>query len=200
MVVDLETTGGDPRRHRITEIGAVKVRGREIVEEFQSLVCPQTPIPPFIQELTGITDDMVAHAPEISAVLPEFVNFAADSVLVAHNAPFDIGFLRAEAARVETPWDPAEVVDTVRLARRLMARSEVVNCKLGTLAAFFGTGQTPDHRALHDARATADVLHALIDRVGDWEELRVADLKDVPDLRGRAQTSAGSGVQATVAP
>jgi DNA polymerase-3 subunit epsilon len=95
VVVDLETTGGSPATSAITEIGAVKVRGGEVLGEFATLVNPQTEIPPFIAVLTGITDSMVATAPTIAAVLPAFLEFARGSVLVAHNSPFDVGFLRA---------------------------------------------------------------------------------------------------------
>jgi len=99
VVVDLETTGGSPADCGITEVGAVKVRGGEVLGEFHTLVDPGSAIPPFIQVLTGITDAMVAGSPRIAAVLPGFLEFARGSVLVAHNAPFDVGFLRAAAVR-----------------------------------------------------------------------------------------------------
>ena len=98
VVVDLETTGGSPLSCAITEIGAVKVRGGEVLGEFQTLVNPGEPIPAFIAVLTGITDTMVAPAPRIGAVLPAFAEFCRGTVLVAHNAPFDVGFLRAAYA------------------------------------------------------------------------------------------------------
>lgn len=167
VVVDLETTGGSPSEHAITEIGAVKVRGGESLGEFQTLVNPQRPIPAFVQVLTGITEAMVAGAPPIRAVLPSFLEFAAGAVLVAHNAPFDMSFLKAAALRTGTPWPAPTVVDTVQLARQLVPRDEAPDRRLATLAALFGTTCKPDHRALHDARATVDVLHALIGRVGN---------------------------------
>jgi DNA polymerase-3 subunit epsilon len=95
VVVDLETTGGSPATSAITEIGAEKVRGGELLGEFQTLVNPQMSVPPFIAVLTGITDAMVAEAPRLPAVLPTFLEWARGGVLVAHNAPFDLGFLRA---------------------------------------------------------------------------------------------------------
>src|SRR5205823_6318834 len=95
VVVDLETTGGSPEDCGITEIGAVKVRGGEVLGEFQSLVDPGSPIQPFVTVLTGITDSMVAAAPAVAGVLAAFLEFARGSVLVAHNAPFDMGFLRS---------------------------------------------------------------------------------------------------------
>lgn len=167
VVVDLETTGGSPAGSQITEIGAVKVRGGQVLGEFQTLVRPSTPIPPFISVLTGITNAMVADAPRISSVLPQFLEFAAGSVLVAHNAGFDISFLKAAALETGQPWPGHAVIDTVRLARALVHKDEAPNHKLGSLARLFGATTTPDHRALHDARATVDVLHGLVERVGN---------------------------------
>ncbi|CCH80118.1 conserved hypothetical protein [Nostocoides japonicum T1-X7] len=166
VVVDLETTGGSPQDCGITEIGAVKVRGGEVLGEFQTLVDPGEPIPAFISVLTGITDAMVREAPRVEAALGAFLDFAGDAVLVAHNAGFDISFLRAAAAQAGRPWPGNQVLDTVHLARQLLGRDEVPNHKLSSLAAHFGATTTPDHRALHDAQATVDVLHGLIGRVG----------------------------------
>ncbi len=166
VVVDLETTGGSPATCGITEIGAVKVRGGEVLGEFQTLVNPGEPIPPFIAVLTGITDAMVATAPRINSVLPSFLEFASGSVLVAHNAPFDVGFLKAATAKLSLIWPGFDSVDTARLARRVLNRDEAPNCKLATLAPLFHATTTPSHRALDDARATVDVLHGLFERLG----------------------------------
>ena len=114
VVVDLETTGGSPAECGITEIGAVKVRGGEVLGEFQTLVNPGGPIPAFISVLTGITDSMVASSPRIEAALPAFLEFAAGSVLVAHNAGFDISFLKAAARRTDHEWPGFRVLDTAR--------------------------------------------------------------------------------------
>ncbi len=167
VVVDLETTGGSPASSGITEIGAVKVRGGQVLGEFATLVNPGAPIPPFIRVLTGITDAMVAPAPGIGAVLPTFLEFATGCVLVAHNAGFDVGFLAAASAKIGTSWPQFTVVDTVTLARRVLARGETPNCKLATLATLFRAATAPSHRALDDARATVDVLHGLIGRLGN---------------------------------
>ena len=167
VVVDLETTGGSPATSAITEIGAVKVRGGVELGEFQTLVNPHAHIPAFISVLTGITDAMVAEAPAIGQVLPSFLEFARGSVLVAHNARFDVGFLRAAAERSGLDWPAFRVLDTVHLARQLVPRDEAPNHKLATLAALFSSRTTPDHRALHDAKATVDVLHELVGRVGN---------------------------------
>ncbi|MGJ9423738.1 DEDD exonuclease domain-containing protein [Aeromicrobium sp. CF3.5] len=167
VVVDLETTGGSPARgSRITEVGAVKVCGGEVIGEFQSLVNPDESIPAFITVLTGITNQMVVDAPRIAEVLPSFLEFARGCVLVAHNAPFDIGFLKHAARELAMPWPNHEVLDTAVIARQALTRDEVPNVKLSTLAARFGSATTPDHRALSDARATVDVLHALFERLG----------------------------------
>jgi DNA polymerase-3 subunit epsilon len=166
VVVDLETTGGSPLTCAITEIGAVKVRGGQLLGELSTLVNPGRPIPAFISVLTGITDAMVADAPGVDAALAAFLEFARGSVLVAHNAPFDISFLKAATAASGRDWPGHAVVDTVHLARQVLARDEVPNRKLSTLARLFGSPDTPDHRALHDARATVHVLHGLLERVG----------------------------------
>uniref|UniRef100_UPI000838C9C8 DEDD exonuclease domain-containing protein n=1 Tax=Kribbia dieselivorans TaxID=331526 RepID=UPI000838C9C8 len=177
VVVDLETTGGNPRDCGITEIGAVKVRAGEVLGEFQTFVNPGEPIPAFIQTLTGITNAMVAGAPRLATALPAFLDFTGDAVLVAHNAGFDVGFLKAGASALDLRWPGYKVLDTVTLARQLVSRDDAPNHKLSSLAALFGATVTPNHRALQDARATVDVLHGLIERVGNqgvhtFEELQ----------------------------
>jgi DNA polymerase-3 subunit epsilon len=166
VVVDLETTGGSSRTEAITEIGAVKVRGGEVLGEFSTLVDPGRSIPPQIVLLTGITDAMLVDAPRENSVIPSFLEFARGAVLVAHNAPFDIGFLRAACGRLGIAWPAAPVLDTVRLARTVFSRNELPSVRLGVLAAALGARVTPNHRALADAQATVDVLHALIERLG----------------------------------
>jgi DNA polymerase-3 subunit epsilon len=177
VVLDLETTGGSPQDGGITEIGAVKVRGGERLGEFQTLVRPPTSIPAFIAVLTGITDSMVAEAPALPAALPAFLEFIAGAVLVAHNAPYDIGFLKAACERTGQRWPTATVIDTVRLARHIVSNDEVPNRKLGTLAALFGSPTTPDHRALNDARATVHVLHSLLGRIGTLGVTTLGELR-----------------------
>ncbi|MBC7290135.1 MAG: DEDD exonuclease domain-containing protein [Actinotalea sp.] len=181
VVVDLETTGGNPQTCGITEIGAVRVRGGEVLGELQTLVDPGTPVPATIAALTGITTSMVRGAPTIAEVLPSFLEFARGAVLVAHNAPFDVGFLRAAATRLGHPWPAPRVVDTVALARRALTRDEVPNNKLATLAAHFRATVTPVHRALDDARATVDVLHGLLDRLGALGVTTLEDLATAAD-------------------
>ena len=151
VVVDLETNGGTPSEGGITEIGAVKVFGGEVVSEFQTLVNPGAPIPPFITLLTGINDAMVENAPNISFALPSFIEWAGECVFVAHNAPFDLGFLRGSAKILHIAFPAVEVLDTLALARCVLQPDEVQNRKLGTLAAYFGSPTEPVHRALADA-------------------------------------------------
>jgi DNA polymerase III epsilon subunit family exonuclease len=170
VIVDLETTGGSPKNGcSITEIGAVKVQGGELLGEFKSFVNPLSPIPGYITDLTGITNEMVATAPIIDEALPEFLAFCGSSnstVLVAHNAPFDMGFLKAAAEEIEIPWPEFRVLDTARLARIVLGRDEVPNCKLGTLSQFFNTEVKPTHRALDDAQTTTEILYRLFERFG----------------------------------
>lgn len=188
-VVDLETTGGSPTEGRITEIGAVRVRGGRVLGEFQTFVDPDQPIPAFISVLTGITDNMVAGAPREYAAVPMLLDFLADSVLVAHNAPYDTGFLKATCERLGLCWPQPQVVDTARLSRSTLARDEVPNHKLATLAAFFRASTSPTHRALDDARATVDVLHGLLERLGSLGVLTLDELtsamRHVPEARRR---------------
>lgn len=178
-VVDLETTGSSPGKgSMITEIGAVKVRGGEVLGEFQTLVDPQTAIPAHVRALTGISQRSVLGAPTISSALPAFLEFATGSVLVAHNAGFDITFLKHFAAVQEREWPGFEVLDTLTLARRVITKDEAPNCKLGTLARVLGSTTEPNHRALSDARATVDVLHALLARVGGLGVTTMEDLRE----------------------
>ncbi len=175
VVVDLETTGAGPDA-TITEVGAVRVQSGEVVGEFQTLVNPCTHIPPLIQVLTGITDAMVADAPRLDQVVPPFLEFARDAVLVAHNAGFDVGFLKRACAAQGLAWPGFPVVDTVGLARGVLMRDEVPNVKLATLARHFRSPEAPNHRALTDARATVHVLHGLLERIGN---LGVHTLEDL---------------------
>lgn len=182
VVVDLETTGGSPADSRITEIGAVKVRGGEVLGELATLINPGVPIPRGISALTGITDAAVAAYPPIEAALPAFLEFARGAWLVAHNAGFDTGFLNANLARLDYPRLDHPVVCTAALARRLV-RDEVRDCKLATLARFFRCRTVPVHRALADARATVEVLHGLLERAGSFGVVTGEDLVDFARVR-----------------
>ena len=192
VVVDLETTGGSHSNAAITEIGAVKVRAGEIIGEFQTLVNPEGPIPPFITVLTGITDAMVIEAPKLGEALFSFLEFAGsskESVLVAHNAPFDVGFLKAACDKLALPWPGYQVLDTAKIARYVVTRDEAPNCKLSTLSTFFGATTSPDHRALSDARATVDVFHGILDRLGSYGVHTLEELKSFSARVTSAQRS-----------
>ncbi|GAB3876362.1 DEDD exonuclease domain-containing protein [Kibdelosporangium lantanae] len=183
VVFDLETTGGSAEHDAITEIGAVKVRGGEVVGEFATLVDPGRGIPPEIVAITGITNAMVYQAPRLDTVLPAFLEFAAGSVLVAHNSGFDVGFIKAACTRYGYHWPRPTVVCTVRLARRVLTKEEAPSCRLSALANLFHASTTPVHRALADAKATVDVLHALLERVGSIGVQSLEELIDfIPEV------------------
>jgi DNA polymerase III subunit epsilon len=187
-VLDLETTGGSPRDCAITEIGAVKYRGGDLLGTFQTLVDPGLPIPPLITVLTGITEAMVVEAPDIGTALPTFLEFIGNAVIVGHNIRFDMSFLNAAAALHGYPPLSNDTVDTAGLGRRLV-REEVRNMRLQTLAAHFRSPVTPIHRALDDARATAHVLHGLLERAGSLGVTNLDDLLQLPRARGSAHYS-----------
>jgi len=189
VVLDLETSGAAHSSGAgITEIGALKVRGGQIIGEFQSFVNPGHSLPGFITSLTGITDSMLFDAPKIEEILPTFFEFLGshhETVLVAHNAPFDIGFLKAASLATDFLWPDYIIVDTVRIARSALGRDEVRDCKLATLAEFFGASIEPTHRALDDARATVDVLHGIFERLGTFGVSTLGDLTTFKRKRER---------------
>ncbi len=163
VVVDVETTGWLPGQAAITEIGAVRLSGGQLAGEFSLLVWPGGPIPADICQLTGITDAMVSRAPVAATAVRAFLAFASGCILVAHNAPFDLGFLTAACAACGIRWPPTATIDTAVLARLLLRPGDVPDFRLATLARHFAARTTPCHRALADARATADVLAGLLD-------------------------------------
>ena len=181
VVLDLETSGGSPKVGAgITEIGAVKILGGQVIGEFQSLINPGALIPEYITELTGISDAMIQGSPTIESLLPSFFEFlgpASENILVAHNANFDLGFLKAAAAHHGFQWPQYKVFDTVRLARSVLSLDDVPDCKLSTLSQFFRTQTSPSHRALDDARATVEVLHGVFERFGSFGVTTVDDVE-----------------------
>ncbi len=188
VIVDLETTGASPKKgSSITEIGAIKVKTGAVIDQFESFVNPLAPIPEYITDLTGITNEMLKNAPIIDEIFPKFLEFVGhhdDSVLVAHNAPFDLSFLKSAAHELDLPWPKYRTLDTVTIARQVLSKEDVPNCKLGTLAEFFGTKVEPNHRALDDAKATTEVLHGLIERLGSM------DITTIDSLLNFAKTAA----------
>jgi len=185
-VVDLETTGLSPSECSITEIGAVRFRGGECLGTFQSLVDPGSAVPPSITVLTGITSAMLVDAPRIAEVLPSFLEFLGDAVVVGHNVRFDLSFLNAALAETDRPRLPNRSIDTCGLARRLI-REEVPDCRLGTLATRLRLEHQPSHRALEDALATGDLLHLLIERAGSLGVTGLDDLLALPTMAGHPQ-------------
>jgi DNA polymerase-3 subunit epsilon len=187
-VLDLETTGGTAADGGITEIGAVKLCGGERIATFRTFVNPGHSIPLQITRLTGISESMVADAPPPDAVLPTFLEFLGDAVIVGHNVRYDLGYLNAAMERSGRAKLPNRVLDTLRLARRLV-RDEVPNCRLGTLADRFRLPHQPSHRALDDALATGDLLHLLIERATAFGVCGLEDLMDLPTLAAHPQAA-----------
>jgi DNA polymerase III subunit epsilon len=185
VVVDLETTGLRPGQSRICEIGAVRVEGLVGAGTFETLVDPGVPLPPIVTALTGIADRDLVAAPGAADAVRRFLAFAGDAVLVAHNARFDMAFLDREVERLSGRRLAAPVVDTVGLARRLLA-GRVPRVSLASLAYFFGTSVQPCHRALPDAQATAEILVALIGLAQERGARTVADLARLAAPRARA--------------
>ena len=155
VVFDIETTGFSPIKNRIIEIGAVKVSNGEITDRFSSFVNPQVPIPFEIEKLTSINDEMVMDAPVIEKVLPEFLSFCEGTVLVAHNASFDISFIRENAQRQQLPFD-FTYVDTVGIARVLLPHQ--AKHTLDAVSKTLGISLENHHRAVDDAEATAQIF------------------------------------------
>jgi DNA polymerase III subunit epsilon len=184
VVVDLETTGLSPGSSSICEIGAVRVRGLELQERFQTLVNPRRPLPAPVAALTGIDPLALRGAPPVELAVRRFLEFAGDAVLVAHNARFDMAFLDREVGRLTGRRIAAPVIDTLWLARRVLA-TRTSRMGLASLSHFFGTAARPCHRALPDAEATAEILLALIGLAQERGAESVAQLVELAAPRGR---------------
>ena len=163
VALDLETTGARPGEGKITEIGAVRIEGLKEVRLFSTLVNPMRPIPAMITHITGITQEMVAGAPRIEEVIPELLEFLQGAVVVAHNAPFDVGFLNYELRRLKGRRLGEGAIDTLPLARALAPG--LPNYRLGTVADALGAPVSACHRALADARAAGHVFVTLACRL-----------------------------------
>src|SRR5262245_26080103 len=164
VVVDVEATGAKTPPNRLIELGAYRIRGGRIVDKFVSLINPEIPIPRFVMSLTGITNEMVRQAPVFADVAPQWLDFVNDSVLVAHNAPFDTNFLNHEISRV---YPGHRMVNphlcTVRLCRRMMP--DLMNHRLDTVASHFSIPIASRHRAGSDALATAKIFVELLQQL-----------------------------------
>ncbi len=162
VVFDIETTGLSAYNDKITEIGAIKIKNGETIGEFSQLINPQIPIPPKITQLTGINDDMVADKPTIEEVLPEFLDFCENAVIVAHNASFDTGFIRKNATDMGLSFHN-KIVDTLRISRELLPEHSKHN--LEVLAKRLNVSLENHHRAVDDATATAEIFLKLMDKI-----------------------------------
>ncbi|MGA2410319.1 MAG: exonuclease domain-containing protein, partial [Candidatus Binataceae bacterium] len=178
VVVDLETTGGQPAPGSIIEIGAYRMEGRRVTDSFQSLIRPRMPIPRFVEGLTSITNEMVLAAPPIEEVLPAFRDFLGDAVMAAHNAKFDYSFLDFEFRRLFGIGLTNPLLCTIQLSRRLLP--SLKRRRLDALAEHFGLSTEGRHRGLGDARMAAELLSIFLemaagrgvgrlDRLIDWQ-------------------------------
>jgi len=191
VVVDVETTGGACNRgHRITEVCAVRVRGNGRVSgEFTTLVNPERPVPPVITALTRITHEMLLAAPRFEEIASDLRDFLDGAVFVAHNAPFDWGFVGYELVRACQGPLHGRVLCTVRLARKVVP--EVASRSLDALSYYFGVENEARHRAFGDARATASIFRRMLDRMDDreiesWAELETLMRRRAPRRKRRA--------------
>lgn len=172
VIFDFETTGLDPNRDQIIEIGAIKYNNFEAVDEFSTLVSTKIPLSDIVTRLTGITPDMLVGKPSISEVLPRFLNFIEGSLLVAHNATFDMGFLRAECLRqgVDIEWP---VFCTLKMAREYLVQLE--RKSLDSLADYYGLEFEARHRSIGDVKVTGSILQELLSDEGahlqTWADL-----------------------------
>lgn len=174
IVFDLETFGLNSHEHPIIEIGAIKVQGTRIVDSFSQLINPGMPIPEKIQEITSITNSMVADMPKIEEVLPKFMEFVGDATMVAHNARFDMSFIRRECKRIMgIDYDPS-VIDTLQMARDVMP--DLKGYGLGSLTKKLGVALENHHRAVDDSQATAGMFIIFLEK---YLEKGITNIKDI---------------------
>ena len=174
VVFDIETTGLNKEKCKIIEIGAVKIRNREIVDRYSTFIDPGEKLSDEIVDLTNITDDMLEGQRPIETVLPEFLDFVGDDVLVAHNASFDTGFVRIKAEELGIEYRKNTILDTLELSRTLL--KELKKHKLDVVAKHLGVSLEGHHRAVNDAEATAEIFLKLVDML---EENGVKNVDDI---------------------
>lgn len=180
VVFDIETTGLSKEKDKITEIGAVKIKNGEIINTFSTFINPLVSLSPEIVKLTKITDEMLKDAPFINEVLPNFLEFVGNSVLVAHNAGFDVGFVRNAAEALQMPSVDNTVLDTVELSRTLLP--ELNKHKLDIVAEHLGVVLDGHHRAVNDAQATAEIFIKFIQML---EEKEIYNINEINVLASR---------------
>jgi len=178
VIVDIETTGLSRYRHKITEISAIKFKDGEIIDEFTTLVNPETKIPSFITKLTGITNEMVKDSPKIHQIIQDFHNFTKDSHFVAHNATFDYNFLNHNLKQHTNKELENQVFCTCKLARRLLPN--LPNKKLGTVCDHLNIGNYAAHRARGDAIATTFVFKKFLEHAEDLTHLKKIEKSKIP--------------------
>lgn len=159
VVFDIETTGLDTSIDEIIELSAIKVVDNEVVDKFSSLIKPSQEIDPYIMELTGITNDILVNAPEIDEVLPNFMEFIQDNILIGHNVNFDINFVYDNLLKYEFIYLENNFIDTMRIARKLLP--ELSHHRLVDLAEYFNIDYKGNHRALKDSEITLEVYKEL---------------------------------------
>ncbi len=179
VVFDLETTGFSPKFNRIIEIGAVKVKDGQVIDSFSEFVNPGVPIPYEIEQLTGINDSMVRDAEKIDALLPKFLEFCEGAVMVAHNAEFDMSFIKANADRLNLPCDYT-ILDTVALARVLMP--QLGNFKLNNISKHLGISLENHHRAVDDATATGEIFIKFIEMLAEKEVYHLDEIEKLMEV------------------
>lgn len=177
VVFDIETTGLNPKNDNIIEIGAVKISNRKVIDSFSTFVHIDKKLPGKIIELTSITDDMLQGQPEIDEALPAFLDFAKGCVLVAHNAKFDLGFIKEKAKVLSIENYNPPVLDTLELSKALI--KDVKNHRLNTLTKKLGINLINHHRAVDDANATGQLLIILLNKLSEREIYDVSKLNDI---------------------
>ncbi|MFC1859618.1 exonuclease domain-containing protein [Thermodesulfobacteriota bacterium] len=177
VAFDLETTGLMPVVNRIVEIGAVKFNSEAVIDTFQELIDPKMPISPGASAVNGITDDMVAGKRTIEQVLPQFVSFVGDDISVAHNAPFDVGFLSYDISRLNLEPTDQPILDTCVIPKRVFPG--LYSYSLENLARSLRIKSKEFHRALADAEACMEIFRKCLDEMGDPDRLTLQDILDV---------------------
>ncbi len=181
VVFDIETTGLSPKYNKLIEIGAVKVKDGKVIDTFSEFINPEVPIPYTITQLTSINDGMVMNAPTYEVILPKFLDFVGDAVVVAHNAQFDTGFIKYYAKTLGTAWEPT-IMDTMTMAQILVP--ELGRYNLDRLCKQFGVVNAHHHRAIDDAEATAKIFFKLV------EILKQRGVNSISELNAMAADSA----------
>lgn len=180
VCVDIETTGTSAKWNKILEIGAVKVRDGQVVDQFSKLIYPGVAVPDYITDLTGITDEMVMDKEDISVVLPEFIAFAGDDLLLGHNVLFDYSFLKQNAINLNLSFDKSGM-DTLKIARKTLPKLE--SRALDYLCTYYGIKDENHHRALNDATVTSQLYHILMEQFGQDYPLLFEPKKFIYEVR-----------------